>query len=89
MRVLTIPALILAGFLVIFFLVDVLRARYRLRQQLYMPLRHVQQLLTVEVRRHPQPRAPSARPARNLRDRRAKAVGGRRCPAGRSGRVAN
>lgn len=49
-RVLTVPALAIVVFLLFAFLVDLARARLRLRKQLYMPLRHIQVLLTVEVR---------------------------------------
>ena len=49
-RPLMFPQLGIVAFLLFAFLVDLLRARLRLRQQLYMPLRHIQVLLTVEVR---------------------------------------
>ena len=48
-RALQLPEVALVLFLAVAYFVDLGRARRRLRKQLYMPLRHVQVLLTVEV----------------------------------------
>ena len=49
-RALIIPPLAIVTYLLLAFLLDLARAKLRLRQQLYMPLRHISVLLTVEVR---------------------------------------
>jgi hypothetical protein len=50
LHVLILPSLAIVVFLLTAFLLDLARAKLRLREQLYMPLRHIQVLLTVEVR---------------------------------------